>query len=710
MEDQAYKYMDWPGIEAIAYGEEGSPRDVMAPRLVAEGLLVQGFFPDASEAEAVVGKKAYPMKKEDEAGYFACVVPGFYLGKKLPQYHFHVTFPDREEVFEDVYQYPGLLTEDEERAFCAGVFYDAYKKLGSLVLDYAGTKGTYFAVWAPNARRVSVVGSFNKWDGRRLIMHRSPMSGIFELFVPGLGSGEPYLYEILTKSEGIFLKADPYGQVSRLDEEDGRISYTSVTSAEDDFDWEDEEWLCDRSRFARRDQAVSIMEVKLQEWQSAEEVAAAAQKAGYTHVELLPVMEYLDSDSDGYSTAGYFSVTDRVGGAAMVKKLVNDLHKRGIGVILDWTPAQFPRFHRGLERFDGTPLYERPDLSQAIHPFWGTMLFNYDSPMVKDFLISNACFWLDEFHMDGFRMDDVDAMLYLDYGRQNGSWSPNIYGSNENLYAVEFLKHLNSLIKRRHPGALLIAQEDGLWPELTDSVENDHIGFDYKWSGGWTKDFLSYMALDPFLRVGSHDQLTLSMLYAYCEHYVLTLGRRDIGSLDAFLPHFPGSEEQKHSQLREVLAYMYLHPGCKMTAAAPGLADAPYVSFLADLNKMYREHPALHQLDGSADGFEWIQLTKSRENVLAFLRKSDEPKEELLVLANFSGVDYENYEVGVPGPGKYTEIFNTDNALYGGVGYVNPKPAAARKEECDERPYQILVRLPALSVAVFACPLGKKQS
>ena len=347
-------------------------------------------------------------------------------------------------------------------------------------------------------------------------------------------------------------------------------------------------------------------------------------------------------------------------------------------------------------------MYEKQDPAQAVHPFWGTLLYNYASPMVKDFLISNACFWMEEYHVDGLRMDDVDAMLYLDYGRNPGEWTPNLYGSNENLEAVEFLKHLNSIVKKRNPGVLLIAQEDGLWPELTDSVENDHLGFDYKWSGGWTSDLLTYLGKDPIERRNYHDQLTVSMLYAYCEHYVLTLGSRDVGDLKAFAGRLPGNEQQKAAQIREAYTYMMLHPGCKMMSPDPDMPQN-MKSFIRDLNNMYLAHPAMYQMDDEYNGFEWIQLMKYEENVIAFLRKTEKPEETILAVCNFAAIPYENYQVGVPFAGKYKEIFNSDDKKYGGEGVVNGRVKAAKKAECDEREYSITVKLPALGVAIFTC-------
>lgn len=693
MADKAYEYMDWPRIEAIVYGEEASPRDVMQPMVTEDGVLIQGFFPGTDAAEVVVGKTSYPMILEDEAGYYAVMLPL----KRIPEYRFRVTRGSMKKTFYDAYECPCQITEEEEKAFCAGVYYKAYEKLGAHPGICGGVKGTYFAVWAPNAIRVSVVGDFDRWDGRRLPMHRMPMSGIFELFVPGVQAGVSYQYEIKIKGGNVQRKSDPYGNGTQ-----GAPSVISVVTDLGDFSWQDEAWMKEREKFASREVPVSIYETDVTEWKNSSELVAFLKETGYTHVEFHPVMEYLDQSSGGYSTSSYYAVTTRFGTAADFRALVEDLHQAGIGVILDWAPAQFPRFDAGLEKFDGTPLYEVQDPAMAVHPMWGTMLYNYGSPMVKDFLISNAFFWLDEFHVDGFRMDDVDAMLYLDFGREAGQCTANLYSSNENLQALEFLKHLNSVVKKQYPGILLIAQEDGLWPQLTDSVENDHLGFDYKWSGGWTKDLLTYLEAEPENRKDHYDQLTLSMMYAYSEHYVLTLGKRDVGCREEFLKKLPGSSKQKAAQLRAAYAYLTVHPGIKMTAP-DGDEKTEMKEYLHDLNELYRTYPALYSMDGNSDGFEWIQFTSSDENIVAFLRKTEKKNETLLVVCNFSPVSYDSYHVGVPFAGKYKEIFNSDNGKYGGQGVINARAKASVQEECDARKNSLKLKLPAYGVAVFTC-------
>lgn len=692
MDEKLYKYMDWPRIEAVVYGEEVSPKDVMGPRITKDGVLIQGFFPEAKSAKVIAGKKEYQMEMEDEAGYFAVLLPA----KRIPKYSFLVQWEDYEKQWTDPYQYSGQMLPEEEKAFCAGVYYESYKKLGAHLMTVDGVEGTYFAVWAPNAQRVSVVGDFNNWDGRFLMMHRMPMSGIFELFVPDIKAGTLYKYEIKEKSGKISLKADPYGFGAEKPKD-----CASVVTNLSGFSWDDGEWMEARKKYDDRKQPISIYETDITKWESGEELAEFMKETGYTHVEFKPVMEYLEESTGGYSTSSYYAPTSRFGTPEKFQKAVNLLHQAEVGVILDWTPAQFPRFEGGLEKFDGTPLYEIPDESASVHPMWGTMLYNYGSPMVRDFLIANACFWTEVYHVDGFRMDDVDAMLYLDYGRNMGEWQPNLYGTNENLYAVEFLKHLNSIVKKRNPGVLLIAQEDGLWPELTDSVENDHLGFDYKWSGGWTRDFLEYLASEPENRKRSHDQLTLSTLYAYSEHYILTLGSRDVGTLDDFRKRIWGDENQKEAEIRAAYGYMTLHPGCKMSAPDKEMPKA-LKEYIRDLNTLYKEQPALWKKDDDYEGLEWIQLMKYEENVLTFLRKTENPSETLLAVCNFAADTYENYQVGVPYAGKYKEIFNSDLKKYGGNGVGNPRVKTAKSQEWDERPYSIKMKIPALGILVFS--------
>ena len=698
MESKVYKYMDWPEIEAVVYGEEAAPRDLMAPRMTADGVLVQGFFPDADSVEVLVDTKTYTMEKQDEAGYFAVMLPM----RKIPSYQYRITKSKEVRTVADPYAFPVQITEDEEKAFCAGVYYHAYEKLGAHPKEIDGVTGTSFAVWAPNALRVSVVGDFNNWDGRCHMMHRMPMSGIYELFIPGVEDGAVYKYEMKLKGGTIQLKSDPYAVCTELPP-----ASASVVKDLRNYVWDDATWMDAREKYKDRHQPVSIYETSLTAWENAQELVDYVKKLKYTHVELHPVMEYLNEDSGEYSTFAYYAPDRRFGMPEDFQQLVNALHKENIGVILDWTPSHFPREEGGLELFDGTPLYENPDPSMAIHPMWGTLLFNFDSPMVKDFLLSNAFYWMEFYHADGLRLDDVDSMLYLDFGREYGQWRPNIYGTNENLEAVEFLKHLNSILQKKLPGTMTIAQEDGLWSELTGSVEDDNIGFSYKWNNNWAGDFLNYLSKDPIERQYVHDQLTLSMLYTYCEHFVLPLGSRQTGDQESFMAKLPGDDAQKMSQIRAAYSYMMLHPGCKMMASDKE-APEELQKFIHDLNELYVSQPAMYQMDDDYEGFEWIQLMKYEENVLTFLRKTENPDETLLAVCNFAAVPYENYQVGVPFYGKYKEIFNSDRKEYGGQGIVNLRAKTCKQAECDEREYSVTFKIPALGVAVFSCTPGKK--
>lgn len=707
MEKQAYKYMNWPRIEGIIYGEENAPRDVMQPKMVEEGVLVQGYFPEAVKVtvETAKGRHKFVMEQEDEAGYFAAILPY----KRIPSYEFLIENAQGEtQKRKDLYAFPSLITEEDEKKFCAGVYYEVYKKLGAHFCTHKGVEGVSFAVWAPNALHVSVAGDFNQWDGRSTLMHRCPMSGIYEIFIPGVKPGALYKYEIKVKGGNVILKADPYGQQSEMPP-----ATASVVPEVQSYQWQDEKWMKERKKYAKKDVPLSIYEVDPFNWKAPDgtkpedyqtlgrKLAAYASEEGYTHVELTPVMEYLDEKSRGYSTFAYYSPSRRLGKREDFMEMISQLHQAGVGVILDWTPAQFPGVSAGLALFDGTCLYEPEWIQRKYHPMWGTYLYKYGSPMVRNFLIANAWYWIQEFHADGLRFDDVDAMLYLDYGRKEGEWLPNMYGTNENLDAIEFLKHLNSIVKKTVPEVLLIAQEDGLWPDLTDSVENDHLGFDYKWSGGWTKDFLDYLSTDSDKREGHHDELTLSMLYAYSEEYILTLATRDVGTYQEFLEELPGSQEEKEATARAAYGYLMTHPGKKMQAV-DGNAPAKVREYIKALNELYRSQPALYQMDDETAGFEWIQLMKAKEHIIAFLRKTDKIEDTLLVICNFSPNVYENYSVGVPYSGKYKEVLNSDAVKFGGSGAVNPRIKMSKKAECDEKENSITVKVPPLGVSVFS--------
>ena len=711
MDEKVYGYMDWPRIEAIVYGEETAPRDVMGPRITQDGVLIQGFFPDAEEVSVISGKKTYVCEKEDEAGYFAVLLPV----RKVPEYRFLIKMGETEKECYDPYAFPCQITEEEEKAFCAGVYYEAYKKLGAHPMEIKGVKGTLFAVWAPNAVSVNIAGDFNGWIGRATIMHRMPMSGIFELFVPGVEAGTHYKYEIKVKGGEVLLKADPYGNSADHDPEGA-----SVVADVSAFQWNDGDWMKERHRFDDRKQPVSIYETSLEEWKSAEELVEFLAEEDFTHVELHPVMEYLDDITGGYSTYAYYAPTSRFGSVADFQKLVDDLHQAGVGVILDWTPAQFPRYASGLEKFDGTPLYERQNPAEAIHPFWGTLLYNYGSPMVKDFLISNACFWAEVYHADGLRMDDVDAMLYLDYGRNQGEWTPNIYGTNENLDALEFLKHLNSVIKERNPGLLLVAQENGLWPELTDSVQNDHLGFDYKWDMGWMNDTLDYFRIHPYDRKFHYHKLSFSMMYFYNEHYLLPFSHDEVVHGKAtILQKMWGEYDLKFQQAKTLYTYMYTHPGKKLNFMGNEigqfrewdeekecdwmLLDYPkhqdFHRFMKDLNHLYISEPAFFNGDYNSANFRWIEVEAVEERVYIYERMCGE--DHFIVVLNMSDAQYNDFEFGYDHYAVLHEVLSGERKEYGGYfeGLKEDIVAETTGYKWWKRKFKITI--PALAAIIY---------
>ena len=706
MLDKTYEYMNWPRIEAVIYGEENFPREILGPHLVKKGILFQCYFPGAKSVKVHLKEKnrSHRMIKQDEAGYFAVLISG----REVPEYEYLVQYEQSEERVEDPYRFGSMLSEKEERAFCEGVSYEIYKKMGAHPMRRGGVRGVYFAIWAPNALCVNVVGDFNHWDGRENPMHKSAGSGIYELFLPSAKPGDLYKFELTLHGGVKVLRTDPYA----MEKEPGSGRACVVPDARP-YTWEDGIWMKERKEWTGTDRPLSICEISLMEWGRKEDgtyenyrdlagkVGEYVSQMGYTHIELNPIMEFEGDKSNGFGTSAYFAPARRFGTPVDFKYFVNDLHKRNIGVILDWTAAHFPVIPEGMHNLDGTCLYENADPKKKMHPFWNTMLFNYGSPMVREFLISNAFYWIECFHLDGLRLDDVAAMLYLDYGRNDGEWTPNLYGSNENLEAIGFLKHLNSVVKREYPEVLLIAQEDALWPSLTGPVDETHMGFDYKWNNGWTGNFLDYLRHKGEYRREHHDELTSSMLYAYCENYILTFNKRDVGSSTDFLESLPGKAKEKTALLKAAYGYLMTHPGKKMVVSESQM-DEDAKACLAELLHIYRQYPAFYELDCDPEGFEWIQLMEAQKKCLAFCRKTKKKEDTLLVVCNFSRKEYSKYQVGVPFAGKYKEIFNSDSKLLGGEGFVNPRVKTSKPEECNEREQSIVIKLAPLSMAVFS--------
>lgn len=727
MTKKLYKMMNWPVIEEIIYSESQDPHATLGPHVQGNGTLIQAFFPGAQKVTLQLTKDMAEKEMElaDDDGFFAVWLPV----KNVGAYRYIVSYENGSvETMQDAYRHECLITAEDEEKFAMGVHYTVYEKLGAHPLNLDGEDGVYFAVWAPNALRVSTVGDFNHWDGRVHQMRKLP-SGIFEIFIPGVKAGDNYKYEIKLKTGLTYLKADPYGNAAQL-----RPETASVVADLRNFKWEDKEFIKKRKNFQKENAPISVYELYLgsflapkddEEYANYREIADKlipyVKEMGYTHVELMPVMEHPLDASWGYQVIGYYAPTARYGTPEDFMYFVNELHKAGIGVILDWVPAHFPRDIYGLSSFDGTCLYENPDEQRRSHPHWGTLVFDYGRPEVSNYLIANALFWVEKFHADGIRMDAVASMLYLDYGRNPGEWTANIYGGNENLEAVELIKHLNSMMGKRNPGVLRIAEESTAWPMVTGSLEDGGLGFDLKWNMGWMNDYLDYIKYDPYFRSHHHSELTFSMIYAYSEKFMLVFSHDEaVHGKSSMLGKMPGEREQKFANLRLTYAYMFTHPGRKLLFMGQDIGEFSewnemrqtewellkypdhkgMAALVKKLNELYTTKPALYEWDDKPEGFAWINSINSTENLLTFLRKTRKKESLLVVAANFSGVE-KQVKIGVPYEGSYKEILNTDAEEFGGSGMINKRAKRAVKKEWDDRPYSVSITLAPLSVSIL---------
>lgn len=727
MTKKLYKMMNWPVIEEIIYSESQDPHATLGPHVQGNGTLIQAFFPGAQKVTLQLTKDMAEKEMElaDDDGFFAVWLPV----KNVGAYRYIVSYENGSvETMQDAYRHECLITAEDEEKFAMGVHYTVYEKLGAHPLNLDGEDGVYFAVWAPNALRVSAVGDFNHWDGRVHQMRKLP-SGIFEIFIPGVKAGDNYKYEIKLKTGLTYLKADPYGNAAQL-----RPETASVVADLRNFKWEDKEFIKKRKTFQKENAPISVYELYLgsflapkddEEYANYREIADKlipyVKEMGYTHVELMPVMEHPLDASWGYQVIGYYAPTARYGTPEDFMYFVNELHKAGIGVILDWVPAHFPRDIYGLSSFDGTCLYENPDEQRRSHPHWGTLVFDYGRPEVSNYLIANALFWVEKFHADGIRMDAVASMLYLDYGRNPGEWTANIYGGNENLEAVELIKHLNSMMGKRNPGVLRIAEESTAWPMVTGSLEDGGLGFDLKWNMGWMNDYLDYIKYDPYFRSHHHSELTFSMIYAYSEKFMLVFSHDEaVHGKSSMLGKMPGEREQKFANLRLTYAYMFTHPGRKLLFMGQDIGEFSewnemrqtewellkypdhkgMAALVKKLNELYTTKPALYEWDDKPEGFAWINSINSAENLLTFMRRTRKKESLLVVAANFSGVE-KQVKIGVPYEGSYKEILNTDAEEFGGSGMVNKRAKRAVKKEWDDRPYSVSITLAPLSVSIL---------
>ncbi len=642
---------------------------------------------------------------------------------------------DRGTILEEVdaYCFPPQLAEADIAAFNAGRHWHAWWLLGAHLVVADGVAGTRFAVWAPEAERVSVVGGFNEWDGRRHPMRCRGSSGVWELFVPGLGAGELYKYEIRNRWSGeLLLKSDPFARLTEL-----RPSTASAVAPPSKHAWGDEDWLAQRVGEGWLHRPLSVYEVHLGSWRRradgaflnyreiADQLAPWVAELGFTHVELLPITEHPLDESWGYQPAGYFAPTRRFGEPDDLRYFVDRLHQSGIGVILDWVPGHFPKDAHGLARFDGSALFEYADTRKGEHVEWGTLVFNYDRNEVRSFLYSSALYWLKEFHFDGLRVDAVASMLYLDYSRKPGEWTPNVYGGNENIEAVQFLRRLNELTHAEAPGSITIAEESTAWPAVSRPTHHGGLGFSMKWNMGWMHDTLKYMAHDPVHRRFHHNLLTFGPIYAFTENFVLPLSHDEVvHGKRSLLGRMPGDEWQRFANLRLLFTFQWTYPGKKLLfmggeLAQPGewdhrgalpwhLLQEPAHGgvrrLVADLNRLYRERGQLHRHDFEPRGFYWLRWDDADNSILTFVRRDDES--ELVVALNFTPVPRDGYRVGVPRAGRWREILNSDSRFYGGSDLGNPLPLEAEPIAWMGQPQSLVVTLPPLAGIVLAHDAG----
>lgn len=626
---------------------------------------------------------------------------------------------------------PYEIGELDHYLFGQGNHYEIYKKLGAHEVT-AGKKGVYFAVWAPHAKSVSVIGEFNGWDAAADRMERQEPLGIYTVFVPEAKDGQMYKYCIETQSGELIYKADPFANYAEL-----RPGTASRITDVSHLKWTDDRWMESRKKWDNKENPLSIYEVHMGSWmrhpgredegfytyrEFAEAITKYVKKMGYTHVELMGIAEHPFDGSWGYQVTGYYAPTSRYGTPEDFAYMINYLHRNGIGVILDWVPAHFPKDAHGLADFDGTPTFEYADPRKGEHPDWGTKIFDYEKPQVRNFLIANALFWIEHFHVDGLRVDAVASMLYLDYGKQDGQWVPNKYGGNQNLEAIEFFKHLNSVVLGRNPGTMMIAEESTAWPKVTGNPEDDGLGFSLKWNMGWMHDFTEYMKLDPYFRKNAHHMMTFSMEYAYSENYILVLSHDEVVHLKcSMLNKMPGEGFDKYANLKAAYAFMTGHPGKKLLFMGQEfaqlrewseereldwflLSEEPHQqiqNWYRDLLHLYKKNPALYELDNDPAGFEWINKDDIFRSIFSFVRHSKGKKKNLLFVCNFTPVAREDYRVGVPTKRQCKLVLNSDEKEYGGSGEKRTEIYKPVKKECDGQKYSFAYPLPAYGVAVF---------
>ena len=719
----------------IIQGEHADPFRVLGMHRVAVAgeirLVVRAFLPGASEVALVGTGVVSPrtLQRVSDEGFFEGLLP---RGTEPFPYQLRVSWADGTATeLADSYSFKPTVAEFDLYLIGEGTHLRLYDVLGAHPDEIDGVAGVRFAVWAPAAQRVSVVGEFNAWDGRRHVMRRHPGVGVWEMFIPGVAAGTAYKYEIRGPDGALFLKADPVAFFA-----EHNPATASVVADLRDFEWTDAEWIERRKEDPGQDRPMAVYEVHLGSWKRvpeeenrpltyrelAHQLADYVCDMGFTHVELLPVMEHPYDPSWGYQVTGYFAPTSRFGEPNDFKYLVDHLHSRGIGVILDWVPAHFPKDAHALRRFDGTALYEHADPRQGEHPDWGTMVFNFGRNEVRNFLLSNALFWMEEYHADGLRVDAVASMLYLDYSRQAGQWVPNRYGGRENLEAIEFLQQLNATVRDRFPGVLMIAEESTAWPGVTQAPHLGGLGFHMKWNMGWMNDFLRFVEEDPVYRKYHFNLITFSLMYAFSERFVLPFSHDEVVHLKgSLIGKMPGDDWQKAANLRMALGFMWGHPGKKLLFMGGEfgqwsewsenrsldwqLLDNPLNGgvqrWMRDLNAVYQSERAFWDSDCTHEGFQWIDFHDVEQTVLSFIRRSTQTGEELIFACNFTPIPRPDYRVGVPTAGKYRELLNSDAEVYGGSNLGNSGGVYSEPVPEHGRSDSVRLMLPPLSILVL---------
>ena len=693
-------------------------------------MAVRVFIPGASEIlvySLSTKKLVAALSKIHQDGFFEGICPG--ATEWFPYYLKIKT--ENGNVWEtpDPYEFSPSISEYDRYLFCAGNHYNVYDMMGSHPMEKDGVQGVSFTVWAPSAKSVSLIGSFNDWDGRRHQMRLLPNCGIWEIFMPNLQEGDIYKFEIRTQTGDTLIKTDPYGNYFEL-----RPNTAAVVWDINKYQWSDKKWMEHRS--LGLDKPMNIYEVHAGSWahivedgytrpmtyrELASKLIPYLKEMSYTHVELLPITEYPFDGSWGYQVTGYYAPTSRYGTPEDLMYFIDKCHKNGIGVILDWVPAHFPKDAFSLGRFDGTALYEHLDPRQGEHPDWGTYIYNYGRKEVQNFLIGSALFWIEKYHADGLRVDAVASMLYLDYGKSEGGWVPNYVGGRENLEAVEFLKHLNSIISKKYHSVHMIAEESTSWPKISASPEDGGLGFTLKWNMGWMNDILEYIKTDPLFRKYHHNNITFSMIYAYSEKFVLVFSHDEVVHMKgSLIGKMPGDIWQKFANLRVLLGYMMTHPGKKLLFMGGEFGQFAewnetrsldwhllqydnhrmLQDYVKNLNKLYTEEPALWELDFSPEGFSWTECNDAEKSVITYTRRSSSG-EKLLCAVNFTPETYDSFKIGVDEAGIYQEIFNSDNEAFGGSGKTNPENSAAEAIPWNFKPHSINITLPPLGIAIF---------